>query len=364
MQTRLFLIILAAVFLAQAQAGAYSLTGVQIEKHKYYDNLYFYTSDYVRPKVELLDDPPRLVVDFKGGDFSSSFKTSAIKSTRIKALRTGNPSENVSRVVIDLARSVDFEVASIIGKNQVQVEIREKPGVKPSDTSLSSKPVPKPKPVPVPDPVPASGLLTALDSKPAPAKTVPAPRAEKQPASGKSGLLRGKVIVIDPGHGGGDPGAIANGLVEKDMNLKTALQLSGFLKSAGAKVYLTRTSDVKVNLKDVAAFANRVGADAFVSIHFNFIENASKKGTETYYYSSQSQRLANAVHAGMLKGIHRDDRGVRKAKFYVIHHTSMPAILVEPLYISNRSDADFAKSGDFYKRTAWDITAGLKEYFK
>lgn len=358
------------MFLA-TQACALDINSIELEKHKYYDTLAVETSDYTTPKAKMLENPLRLVLNFTSADYAKSFSSAAISSSRVSSIK-----KDGSSLVILLKRPVDYEIASILGKNQVVVELREKPG---------NSPVEKAEAVAAPKTeIPASGLLAALDEKPIRHKEKPPvievataaktavkivakkPKVEepRAPLPSKDRSLRGKTIFVDAGHGGGDPGALAHGLVEKEMTLRTALELSEILRAAGARVYLTRKRDVKINLPRVTELANRSGADAFVSVHYNFIENPGKKGTETYYYSSQSSKLAESVHRALLNGIHREDRGVRKVKFYVIHHTSMPSILVEPLYLSNRDDADCARNRGFYHEVAQDIATGIKEYFK
>lgn len=350
------------ILILATQACALDIKAIELEKHKYFDTLAIETSDYITPRAKMLDNPLRLVLSFSSADYAKSFNASAISSTRVSGIKRDG-----FELVILLKRPVEYEIASIMGKNQVVVELREKTGSAPvkEETVAIKK-----------DEVPASGLLAALDEKPVrhkvpqvvAVKAVPVKAKVEEddapdPLPSRNLSLRGKVIFVDAGHGGGDPGAIGNDLIEKDLTLKTVLELSRILRSAGAKVFMTRKRDVKIELAQVAEMANRSGADVFVSVHYNFIENPGKKGTETYYCTDRSQKLAAAVHRAMLNGIHREDRGVRQAKFYVIHHTSMPSILVEPLYLSNYEDASYAKRGGFCKEIAQDIANGVKEYF-
>ena len=179
----------------------------------------------------------------------------------------------------------------------------------------------------------------------------------------KSKELKEKIIVIDPGHGGEDPGAIGcEGTVEKNLTLKTSLYLAEYLKASGAKVFLTRKTDIKKSLQDIVQFTNSIGADAYVAVHFNYIDKP-KAGTETYYYTAKSLRLASLVHKRMLLMLKRDDRCVKRTKFYTISRTNMPAILVEPVFLTNREEAALVQTSSFQKKIAESIALGLKDFF-
>ncbi|KPJ67964.1 hypothetical protein AMJ44_06985 [candidate division WOR-1 bacterium DG_54_3] len=183
-------------------------------------------------------------------------------------------------------------------------------------------------------------------------------KAEKLP-------LQGKVIVIDPGHGGLDPGAFSrSGIPEKHLTLQTARKMASLLNSAGATVYLTRNQDRTVSIKDIVGFANEVKADIFISIHYNFTNKKEVSGTETYYYNRNSRSLARIMHQTFINGIKRKDRGLRRGMFYTIHHAHMPAILVEPLYISNPEEEKLACSANFQNEIAKDIVRGVEAYFR
>jgi N-acetylmuramoyl-L-alanine amidase len=129
-------------------------------------------------------------------------------------------------------------------------------------------------------------------------------------------------------------------------------------------VYLTRNEDRRNNLPDIVSFANRVNADIFISIHFNFADNRSICGTETYYYNRSSRRLALILHQALLSGIKRKDRGLRRCMFYAIHHTEMPAVLIEPVYLTNDEEERLAASSYFQQELAEDILRGVKAYFR
>ncbi|MFH1761915.1 MAG: N-acetylmuramoyl-L-alanine amidase [bacterium] len=170
---------------------------------------------------------------------------------------------------------------------------------------------------------------------------------------------------MDPGHGGIDPGAKSfSGKLEKDLNLKVALELEKFLKSAGAKVFITRRKDVDTNFRQIAAMSNNLGADVFVGIHYNSFRSPKISGTETYYYTGQSKKLAETLHHSMLKELKRKNRGTKKEMIYVLHHTKIPAVIVEPLYITNAKEDQLAQSQHFQRKIAYAILKGLKDYFR
>jgi N-acetylmuramoyl-L-alanine amidase len=179
-----------------------------------------------------------------------------------------------------------------------------------------------------------------------------------------------KLIVIDPGHGGSDVGAVHNGLVEKDINLDIARRLRTLLVARGWQVKMTRDSDVDVASPNASAHdelqarcdvANDAGARLFVSVHVNSFPTTAQNGTTTYYYKDSDRPLADAVRT-RLETIGTADKGVRKEEFYVIHHTTMPATLIETAFLSNSSDAALLRSPDFLRKVAVAIADGIGDY--
>lgn len=338
---------------------AAELLDIKIDKHKYYDNLLIETSEYSKAKVTLLDNPPRLVIDFKGT--KAGGKTGYnLNSARIEKVRVGQFEENTARVVVDLKELADYENASIFGKNETIIEIRDRS--RPSIYTAAKPPPPSEV---------SSSALPGLKAQKISPQIVKVERVivknGDQPAKKRGGpsVLKGKVIVVDPGHGGSDPGAFGlYGLVEKDATLKAAYKLVGFLKQSGATVYLTRKQNIKIDLKGVVDFTNRVKPDVYIGIHFNATYNRNINGTETYYYTRRSYKLAEILHRNIRKKLGRPDRGVRRARLYTVHHANMPAVIVEPAYLTNYAEARLLTSDSFLKGVAWGITSGLKEYFE
>lgn len=171
-------------------------------------------------------------------------------------------------------------------------------------------------------------------------------------------------VVVDAGHGGKDLGANREGLNEKDLNLSVALKLKQALEARGVKVYLTRSTDEFLPLPRITEITNSIHPDLFVSVHTNSSTNAGITGLETYYYTPQSVALARRVHGKLVNNIPSPDRGVRKAMFYVIHHTSVPSILCEMGYISNASERSLLFSEARKQKTAEAIAEGVVEYLK
>ncbi|MDH5543361.1 MAG: N-acetylmuramoyl-L-alanine amidase [Nitrospinota bacterium] len=222
---------------------------------------------------------------------------------------------------------------------------------------------------------------------------------------------RGKVIVIDPGHGGKDPGAVGkNGLKEKDVALDIGIRLRRILKEqCRCRVLMTRTKDVYMPLEERTAFANTSNANLFVSIHANANPKSNAKGVETYFLSpansreamftaarenmiasgnrniesndisfilsdmsntekiNQSSRMAESVQEALVDTLRENkyrtqDNGVKSAMFYVLHGARMPSILVETAFISNKNEAENLKKATFRERVAKGIAIGVRDF--
>lgn len=171
-------------------------------------------------------------------------------------------------------------------------------------------------------------------------------------------------IVVDAGHGGKDNGAIRSGVNEKDLNLALALMVRDALEAKGFKVYMTRNSDVFLPLPQITAITNQIRPDLFISIHHNASVNAAQNGIETYYYTPQSVAFARKVHAREINSVGARDGGVKKAMFYVIHHTSVPAILCEVGYVSNPSELTELQGFERKSKTARSIADGVVDYLR
>ena len=217
------------------------------------------------------------------------------------------------------------------------------------------------------------------------------------------------IVVIDPGHGGRDPGAIGRkGTKEKDLTLKIAKNLRDLIrKRLGAKVLLTRSKDVFLNLERRAEFANNKKADLFISIHANSHTKKRIRGLELYHFGKasdpralevaarengmplddkapawqfiladklndekidQSMNFAFTTREALVKRLRRDytvkDHGVKTAPFYVLRYTTMPSLLAEVAFLSNSTDENRLRSSSFRHRLAEGIFHGIQTYFK
>jgi N-acetylmuramoyl-L-alanine amidase len=200
-------------------------------------------------------------------------------------------------------------------------------------------------------------------------------------------------VAIDPGHGGGDTGAVGplpagtptgltprtddqgrTVLYEKDVNLDIAARLQAVLQAAGARTLMTRTTDLeggdrvwsttRADLRARVDIANEAGVDVFISVHNNALR-ATTTGTETFHYyyaSAASRRLAVEVQREMIASLGLPDRGVKSAGFYVLRHTRMPAILTESAFLTNPSEALLLADPAVRQRIADAIGRGVQRY--
>ena len=189
--------------------------------------------------------------------------------------------------------------------------------------------------------------------------------------------VKGHTIVIDPGHGGSDSGAVGpDGIMEKTVTLAIAKTVDNILSANGAKVVMTRTNDRDVyapNATAVEELQARVdigenirNTDVFMSIHANSFINNAAHGTETFYYggSDRGKILASFVQDELIKATNLADRGISTANFYVIKHSSMPAILVETAFISNYKEEHLLNDDAFQMIMAQAICRGIDKYFQ
>lgn len=190
--------------------------------------------------------------------------------------------------------------------------------------------------------------------------------------------VKGKKIVIDPGHGGEDSGAIGpTGVTEKSITLQIAKEVEKMLKEAGAKVIMTRTVDTEVSPKHRQAtdvdelqarcdVANKAKADIFISIHMDSFTSREASGTTGYYYvkgSAASKRLATSIQSNLVSQLKTTSRGVRTCKFYVVRHTKMPATLIEVAFVSNPKEEKLLTSKKGVQKAAIGIVKGISDFF-
>ncbi|WP_458122039.1 N-acetylmuramoyl-L-alanine amidase [Paenibacillus sp. Z6-24] len=290
----------------------------------------------VTPKVSKMDSPNRIVVDLPNSDFGKGFAQGANAGAgQIATLAVPN-NNNVSqvrysqystdpssvRIVIDLKKERNYEV------------FNEGQGL----------------------------LIVDLTANNGTTKQPDSTTGATQPGSsvGNSGK---KVVVIDAGHGYQDPGAVGSQTTEKKLNLALALKVEALLKNdPNIDVVLTRSDDTFLELKERVKVAEKLNADVFVSIHANSSSSSAASGTETYYQRSSSKKLAQTIHKYFVAATGFKDRGVQYGNFHVIRETTMPAVLLEVGFISNRAEESKMMDSAKQDQVAASVVKGIKEY--
>lgn len=195
------------------------------------------------------------------------------------------------------------------------------------------------------------------------------------------------VVVLDPGHGGQDSGAMCGTVLEKDLTLDVALRAELLLRAGGFKTVLTRAGDQYVSLADRALLGNRQDNSLFVSIHFNDNPHPTASGVETYYafrqsgvlpgflswlpflqradhapLTGKSESLASFIQAAMVERTQAVNRGIKSEQFYVIANVRHPAALVEGGFLTNKSDVTKLATTEYRQEIASAINDGLHRY--
>ncbi len=257
--------------------------------------------------ASLLSDPLRLVVDVKNAKLPDAIGDIDASHPLVSSIRVSEQ-KNAVRVILDLPRYVVYHVS-----------------------------------------VDSESVVIGL----------------KLPAAA-GGRLSQKTIVLDPGHGGRQTGAIAGGVKEKDLNLLIAKQIKAALEERGVTVVMTRTEDKELDLPSRPAVADKCGGDIFISIHCNACGIPDKmSGIETYYHPAQpsSRALAAAIHDALIKRTGLKDRSIRdRSGLAVLRHSRVPAVLLECGYLDNSADRKLLLDERFRKKFASAVADGLKAY--
>jgi N-acetylmuramoyl-L-alanine amidase len=391
----------------------------------------------VKYREERLGGPERLFFDLHDVRVGPELRDVVLRYTEdaVRQIRVGRHPESTVRVVLDLEGVKKYSVFTLYNPFRVVVDCEP---VLPTTAALAhTAPVPPGHARPVTDAAatslaaaaesPAAGPVTrlappipaAVPVRPEPPEEEPTPVAGSAPppptaprsnAAGGFSLSRQlglgvTRVVIDPGHGGHDPGAQGRGLNEADLTLDVALRLEKLLQKEGLDVILTRRTDVYVPLEERTAIANREGADLFLSIHANASRNTAARGVETYFLSFASSPEAEAVAArensassgGMhnlpdiIKAIALNNKldesrdfaamvqealvsrlrrsntalrnlGVKKAPFVVLIGASMPSVLAEISFLTNRQELQLLKTNAYRQRVAEALHASIVRY--
>lgn len=178
--------------------------------------------------------------------------------------------------------------------------------------------------------------------------------------------LKGKKIMIDPGHGGHDPGAIGAtyGTYERNITLSTGLILADQLRAAGAVVYMTRSTDVFIELTQRPQLSNQYWVDAFVSIHYNS-GPAAGTGIETFYQpSSLNSGLASMIQQGIVNHTGLRNRGIAEKNLQVLRTNQRPSVLAELGFLSNPTEENLIRTSAYQQKASTGIVEGLNQFFK
>lgn len=174
--------------------------------------------------------------------------------------------------------------------------------------------------------------------------------------------LQGKTIVLDPGHGGKDVGSTGgNGTFEKDVTLRTALNVRKKLVQQGANVVMTRDADTTISLGARTAVAQTENADLFISIHFDAFQTSDVYGMTMFYNKPQDEGIAQKLHDQIFKSdMNTKDRGVRFGDYHVIRENTKPAVLLELGYISNKNEEARMQTDAFQEQISTAIASGVE----
>lgn len=327
--------------------------------------------------------PSRIYIDVIGARVGPGIHDLKIADEQLKTARVGQYRPDVVRVVLDVDRIKEFKVFSLADPFRIIVDVK---GNRPLEFKNLTEQI-------------HAATVNTPEAK-VPEKPLP-----KQSASFKPGKIRR--IVVDPGHGGHDPGAVgAGGTQEKDVVLSIGLKLAEKLREElGIDVVMTRSTDVFIPLEERTAIANKVNADLFVSVHANASLNRNASGIETYYLNlaktekaaqlaarengtslekvsllqailfdlmanyklNDSAHLADQVQKALFKKINGHysgtrNLGVKQGPFYVLVGATMPSILVETAFISNEAEEARLKDPAFLDRSADGIVDGIRAY--
>ncbi len=391
---RLLLLLLGLAPLALGAARPRGLRDVRAVRHWSY-------ADFTRVSIELSGEPrdvrldrlapdpetqrpERIYLDLEGVWVGTRFNHHPIPvgDGLLAGVRLGQNTLTATRVVIDLERYERHRVLRLHSPERVVIDVfGPRPAAAPQGTPSQEASAPPVGPAPAAaEPVPAARL--PMDLRPV------------------------RTVVVDAGHGGHDPGALGlYGLREKDVTLRLARLLAERLRQEAFRVVLTRDTDRTLDLEERTAIAEGANGDVFVSLHLNAAESRRLHGVETYYLdegyerhaitvaarengvrpwqvndlqrtvaqlrvseaSGHSAALAGMVHQEIMKGLHRrygnvEDLGVKKGPFYVLFLSSMPSILIETGFLTNREDARRLRDPAYLRMLVDEIARGLVRY--
>jgi N-acetylmuramoyl-L-alanine amidase len=391
---------------------------------------------------ERLENPSRVFFDLLGTEPATWLKDATIRfdDNLVREIRLGRHPQATTRVVLELNGADDYSVFALYEPFRLVVDFKKTAPVATTPvatsavvraaapagpgTAVRTEPAAATPEAPAAgagaDPTPAASArepaprVTAPELKTLPTKPaapLAAPEVPSANANGKYSLARQlglgiSRIVIDAGHGGHDPGTMANGLRESELVLDVANRLAALLrKQTDIEVVMTRETDVFIELEERTAIANREGADLFLSIHANSARNLQARGVETYFLNfatnpeaeavaarenatssrqmhhlpdivraialnnkiNESREFADTIQRAMVQRLSTrnqpiTDRGVKQAPFVVLIGAEMPSVLAEIAFLTNRQDAALLKTSAFRQQIAQALFDGIVKY--
>jgi N-acetylmuramoyl-L-alanine amidase len=377
---------------------------------------------------ELLERPRRVFFDLKGSTPAASLGGSTLKfdDDVVREIRLGRHPQQTTRVVMDMEGVESYSVFTLYEPYRVVIDFKRTAaataGVARSISTptplvpLASAPVPIDESSTIESKPAASASLPPLTKPPLASREVaapslPAPSLPSANSNGQFSLARQlglgvSRIVLDPGHGGHDPGTRGNGVNESELVLDIALRLRKLLaKQPGFEVLMTRESDVFIPLEQRTAIANREGADLFLSIHANSSRNTKARGVETYFLNfasnpeaeavaarensasgqtmhslpeivraialnnkiDESRDFAEVVQKSMVRQLaprNRQllDRGVKQAPFVVLIGAGMPSVLAEISFVTNKQEGQLLKTAAYRQQIAEALLDAVVRY--
>lgn len=372
-------------------------------------------------KQERLGGPARLFFDLRNVQLTPALldKVLSYGSDVVTKIRVGRHPESTVRVVLDFEDVTKHSVFTLYSPFRLVIEaersVARNTALAPIATLAAAEPpspalvaTPPAPPAVISEPMPAPPVLESAAVMTTPTPSPPAANATGGFSIARQLGLSVSRIVIDPGHGGHDPGTPAKGLTEAQLTLDVALRLEKLLqKEPGVEVVLTRRTDVYVPLEERTAIANRANADLFLSIHANSSRNQTAKGVETYFLSfasspdaeaiaarensaseremhqlpdiikaislnnklDESRDFANMVQESLVSTLRRSNkevrsRGVKKAPFVVLIGASMPSVLAEISFITNKQELALLKTPAYKDRIAQALHNAVLRYRK
>ncbi len=305
-------------------------------------------------------------------DFNEINFKQALKNTDLD-IQTMKISPNKTRYIIPI-KELNFAYANVESNSKsIKLCFKEKPKEIKEEITIASNTVERKNEIPIP----SNTKLEKDEAKSGNINVVYIPKEDdtkiiyKEPKKKKETKISSlKKVVLDPGHGGTDSGAIGGGVVqEKNLNLEVAKMVEEKLRKKNIKVYMTRDKDEFISLENRTVFSNEISPDIYVSIHANSTVQNVTYGLETHYYKDDSLELANTIHSCFasdrnLKIWNTKNRGVIKSRFYVINHTEAPAVLVEMGFISNKIEREKLTTRQRQEEIATSIANGILEYLK